>query len=644
MSAEPNLIHSLQKALSELRVGQIAPASVEESSAEAERVKQEASLLEEFSDCVERAEGECSDPVECADEGEGCQNLVEEAEGDGEDGDKGQNVGIGESEATIGEAVVEAGLPSELGDWASQEPGQAEQGSSQDDDQNRNDDFSSQSHIENEPWEGNSDGSVDEAVHEEEGQEEIEEGEAETEQPHDLEEATPLENHSSSSSFSHTSSWDTSEAQLATVDWSVGPASPKDTPDRLNPSALQASLRDQRQQQQQNAPNKKPLDLWTVPFLVQHHFLSTLRTLLERTIHTYLSHHISTGAITAFAHQCYTQQPLDGKLGERDWLGGNVDLPDSVRVLRHHLCWDLRVRVGEEEAGGDLVHHVLSAVEGVRHANVHRVERVSVRELEMAMLLPTLLGDGARARFLEAMWETVRNPPPNMLRSVEQALRRVADGFVAPPRGEVWRMDRHQLLLRVMAVQEVALFQFARRRNPQYFASNRLSTAEQMDPRRWSDEQDEIFLDYSGDVHNPLSSAHEIRNVCIHRNDIDMYWLMPRLMKVMELVLIVGDDSRALEIEILVEQWRMRKSRAEVLGRLASVYRDDVSTDLYPQDRLDRRARALEQLLEAEGVTFDAISATREPAPAPGHWPASMHKAVRAVPGIDDDDQIYGCE
>ena len=260
----------------------------------------------------------------------------------------------------------------------------------------------------------------------------------------------------------------------------------------------------------------------------------------------------------------------------------------------------------------DLSSKIQEGVIYLRNAAIHRYdgEKLSYADVVYAMRLPACLQDWeADAEIEDAFLYVIGDPELD-----KDTTARVEAAMYAP---RPCTMDC-QLLSQIQTLIEESCFDYASRKIPHVLATKGWEIPEQVELPQWCKTYDTARLqhddtarlrhDESADtifpgmddfsLRNLLDHARsDIRNPAAHFNRVGIDRSVKAVHVAIRLCILQADWRRAIEIEVLAESYFTHRSRAQVLDRLESTYRDGTAETAYEQGR---RA-AIRLLLEGEG-------------------------------------------
>ena len=283
-----------------------------------------------------------------------------------------------------------------------------------------------------------------------------------------------------------------------------------------------------------------------------------------------------------------------------------VDLSDSILLLQYVSLPQDSLRIREKRLG-----QVMAAVEALRQESIHRYAEVSVSNLQLAMIFPTMLKDDDRAAKLEDMWNRVsRTRPEGEWEALTKEVREAFEAVAFP--AEASEMTGHQLLYSIQRLLEETLFAFGRMAWPELVQRLNYTMLEQIEINRWLYhlEHTTSGVFSSKSLRNMLHRARFMRNCWVHRTLADEYNVLLWVYNAIRLAVSLDDFEGALKVEILAEQWFENSTRLDVLERLRGVYLEDQPTDKLAKEDITKRHMAIKSILTAASFPLEPHTET----------------------------------
>lgn len=332
-------------------------------------------------------------------------------------------------------------------------------------------------------------------------------------------------------------------------------------------------------------PSLDELKYLDLPFRTKQYFLAYIQRILEATCLRYAREHLKAHLSDPQWKTIHLQFPggdrAPDRLVERDWLAEDqIELEFWMRMF----------------ASISMPHskRIFESVLDLRNAAVHRSDEgeMPFEDLSCAMELPRLLGDSKGESEITNAFRYIIDDPTlddDTKASVENAI------YIQPP-----CTSHYQLLGRIQTILEQACFDNANRRIPRTLTAKGWHIPEQIELQKWHDifrttgiEHDEsannLFPGSTMDsqfLQTSLFGARlNIRNVVAHRLPLSDEKLVAQVHRAINICILQSDWHRAIDIEVLAEMYFTQRSRAHVLRRLESVYRDGRIESLYEEKR-----------------------------------------------------------
>ena len=252
--------------------------------------------------------------------------------------------------------------------------------------------------------------------------------------------------------------------------------------------------------------------------------------------------------------------------------------------------------------------NILNGAEAVRHAWIHR-EDILMIDLLDAKCLPGLLGDSGREVEIQHAFHLISAATANT-DNVDQNIMDSIDHLFATPGAIHTQTDVFAGFQRLI---ERRLYHYSQQKHPGILEHNGWTTAEQGEMSRWEEAFRDIpFVsqsDFPNDAGSLLSSclskARRLRNDVAHRHRYGREGFLDHVHNSIKTLLVLGDHSSAIEVEITAETWLLRTTRLETLLRLRDEYlADDVEgiADSLEKRREMNRRTAIAETLRGEAL------------------------------------------
>ena len=349
-------------------------------------------------------------------------------------------------------------------------------------------------------------------------------------------------------------------------------------------------------------------------------------------------------------------------LSDLEWKRRNIfpQHPDDHRAWRNWLAEgeiELECRMLYFKYRTRLHPNTLKAAIYIRNAAIHRWagDKLSFDEFVPAMTLLRFMNDSKAEAEINDAFEYVTEDPTldgATIAKVEAAMY----APLTPPTKDCILLARIQTLI------EESCFDYASRKIPHVLAKEGWKIPEQVELPRWDDvywsahvQHDESanhIFPYLDDLslHRHIQGARAgIRNPAAHYGVVLIYKLVRAIHIAIRICILQADWRRAIEVEVLAEWYLTQCSRAQVLDRLESTYRDGPVETAYEQGR---RA-AICGVLENEGRRHEdgdgdgdgdvrAVERLGMGDPEMRYeertWSLSMHECLKRAPEFEDDE------
>ena len=351
-----------------------------------------------------------------------------------------------------------------------------------------------------------------------------------------------------------------------------------------------------------------------IPFQIRHRFLGWLIPVLEGCYTEYATANL--GAL-------YLDHVLSNKCLDDV---AQIDLP----LWRHTIerAVEKGILTSQDFFAYKLNRsNILSAAEAVRHAWIHREDIVMIDLLD-AKCLPELLGDSGRKAEIQHAFDLVAAATANT-DNVDQEITDSINHIFTTRKDNITQTDVFAGFQRLI---ERRLYHYSQQHHPDILEHRGWTMAEQGEMPRWEEAFRDIpFVfptDFPNDTGNLLSSclskARRLRNDVAHRHRYGQEGFLDHVHNSIKTLLVLGDRSSAIEVEIAAEAWLLGTTRAKVLLRLRDEYLVDdvegIADSLEKRREMNRRA-AISEILRGEVLpdrehcltTVDAKSRWDEP-------------------------------
>ena len=337
----------------------------------------------------------------------------------------------------------------------------------------------------------------------------------------------------------------------------------------------------------------EPPELSDIPFHIRHLFLGWLIPVLE-------------GCYAQFATATLGGAYLDAILSDKclDDIA-QIDLPLWRNTIEHAL--EKGILTSQDFFAYKLNRsNILNGAEAVRHAWIHR-EDVPRIDLLDAKCLPELLGDLGRKAEIQRAYDLVAAATANT-DNVNQGITDSTYHFFTTRESTTTQTDVFASFQRLI---ERRLFHYAQQHHPDILERKGWTMAEQGEMPRWEEAFRDIpflFLtDFPNDTGNLLSSclskARGLRNDVAHRHRYGQEKFLDHVHNSIKTLMVLGDHSSAIEVEIAAEAWLLGTTRGKVLLRLRDEYLvddiEEIADSLEKRRELNRRA-AIAELLRGD--------------------------------------------
>ena len=337
----------------------------------------------------------------------------------------------------------------------------------------------------------------------------------------------------------------------------------------------------------------EPPELSEIPFQVRHRFLGWLIPVLE-------------GCYIKFATANLGRPYLDAILSDKCLEDvAQIDLPLWRHIIEH------AVEKGTLTSQAFFAYklnrsNIFIGAEAVRHSWIHR-EDVAMIDLLDAKCLPELLGDLGRKAEIQRAFDLVAAATTNT-DNANQELTDTINHFFTAREGTTTQTDVFAGFQRLI---ERRLYYYSQQHHPDIIAHKGWTMAEQGEMPRWEEAFRDIpFVfqtDFPNDTGNLLSSclskARGLRNDVAHRHRYGQEKFLDHVHNSIKTLMLLGDYSSAIEIEIAAEAWLLGTTREKVLLRLRDEYLvDDVESiaDGLEKRREIKRRAAIAEILRGE--------------------------------------------
>ncbi|KAK0513558.1 hypothetical protein JMJ35_003922 [Cladonia borealis] len=348
----------------------------------------------------------------------------------------------------------------------------------------------------------------------------------------------------------------------------------------------------------------EPPELSEIPFQIRHRFLGWLIPILEAC---YLEF------ATANLGRPYLDAILSGKCLEDV---AQIDLP----LWRHII--ERAVEKGILTSQAFFAYklnrsNIFIGAEAVRHAWIHR-EDIAMIDLSDAKCLSQLLGDSGRKDQIQHAFDLVAAATTNT-DDVDQEITDSINHLFTTREVITTQTDVFAGFQRVI---ERRLYHYSQQHHPDILEHKGWTMAEQGEMPRWEEAFRDIpFVfqtDFPNDTGNLLSSclckARGLRNDVAHRHRYGKEKFLDHVHNSIKTLLVLGDPSSAIEVEITAEAWLLGSTREKVLLRLRDEYLvDDAEgiADSSEKRREMKRRAAIAEFLRRE-VLPDCLNTVDE--------------------------------
>ena len=337
----------------------------------------------------------------------------------------------------------------------------------------------------------------------------------------------------------------------------------------------------------------EPPEQSEIPFQIRHRFLGWLIPVLEAC---YLEF------ATANLGRPYLDAILSDKCLEDV---AQIDLPLWSHIIEHAV--EKGILTSQAFFAYKLNRsNIFIGAEAVRHAWIHR-EDVAMIDLSDAKCLPELLGDSGRKAEIQHAFDLVAAATTNT-DNVNQEVTDTINHLFTTRECTSTQTDVFAGFQRLI---ERRLYHYSQQHHPDILEHKGWTMAEQGEMPRWEDAFRDIpFVlqtDFPNDTGNLLSSclskARGLRNDVAHRHRYGQEKFLDHVHNSIKTLLVLGDHSSAIEIEIAAETWLMATTREKVLLRLRDEYLvgdvEGIADSLGKRREINRRA-AIAEILRGE--------------------------------------------
>ena len=105
-----------------------------------------------------------------------------------------------------------------------------------------------------------------------------------------------------------------------------------------------------------------------------------------------------------------------------------------------------------------------------------------------------------------------------------------------------------------------------------------------------------------------LQKARDIRHLAVHRKDVGVPVTVVYVFDAVKLRMMIGNDKRALEVEVQTEVWLTIRSRDDVVARLTTAIEGD-QTDRENEKIARREIRRRDTIAAAVGDVYSSPTA-----------------------------------
>lgn len=266
-----------------------------------------------------------------------------------------------------------------------------------------------------------------------------------------------------------------------------------------------------------------------------------------------------------------------------------IDLP-MWRYIIEHAVRRGRLTTQDFYAYGLNRSNILSGAEAVRHAYIHR-EDISMIDLSDARCLPDLLGDSGRKEGIQRAFDLLAAVTANTDNLDQETMDSIYEFFITVE-GTTTQTD---VFGHFQGLIEDRLYHYSQQHHPDILKHRGWTLAEQGEMPRWEEAfRDVPFVfqtDFPNNSGNLLSSclrkARRLRNDVAHRHRHGQEGFLEHVHNSIKTLLVLGDHSGAINVEIAAEAWVRGTTREEVLSRLRDEYLVDDVEGI--EDGLERR-------------------------------------------------------
>ena len=322
-----------------------------------------------------------------------------------------------------------------------------------------------------------------------------------------------------------------------------------------------------------------------LPYRTKHYLQNYVQRILEATSYRYGREHRAADLSDLEWKRKNLQFPgsnrAPDRLVHRDWLA-----EDEIEL---EYWMDFFARIHIPDLG-----YTFGSAKNLRHRTVHRNRgdggELTWECLSYAMELPAKLGySKAQSEIDNACKFAMEDPTLD-----ESTRAEVEDAMYTPPPCT----NRYQLLGRIQTLLEETCFNYARREIPDVLTRAGFDMPEQVELPVWADifrNQGIKYDDSAKGIFPEMDpciifrllqlATRDIRNIVAHRSPLSDAHVVTQVHCAIYLCILQADWNQAVEIEVLAEMFFTDRSRAQVLDRLASVYRNGSIGSLYERER-----------------------------------------------------------
>ncbi len=389
-----------------------------------------------------------------------------------------------------------------------------------------------------------------------------------------------------------------------------------------------------------------------LPFRTKHYFLAYVQRILEATCLRYAQknlRHLLTDPEWKKLNLIFPSNdyPPDRFVG-RDWLA-----EDEIELETWMIMLAERARIPTKQ-------RIFESVIDLRNATVHRGDRgdLDFEKLSYAMAFPGWLRDSKGESDITAAFRYVMEDPT----LDDDTKARVEDAMYTPQPCTT----HYQLLARLQSMLEETCFRTAARTIPHVLAEKNWHMPEQIELQNWHDIFQKAGLHNIINIKNHNTNNNDddsatqqnifpnldprslldllggarihIRIIAAHRLPLSDEKLASQVQRAINIAVLQGDWSQAIEIEILAEGYFTKKSRKQVLERLEGVYKNGGIGSLYERGRRIAIAGTLERegggMGEAEVVvsgSCDVVGVGEGRGWVERMWSPSMWEGLKRV-------------